>query len=131
MGAPVVDSERATRIDIRSEALINNAFRRVVHTGRYEQVVLMTLPPDGEIGAEVHPETDQLFIFMEGVGEARVGSDSLNVKPGDMVFVEAGTRHNIINRAVAPLRMITVYAPPAHAPGTIHLTKEEAEAAEH
>jgi mannose-6-phosphate isomerase-like protein (cupin superfamily) len=131
MGTSVIEPEKATRVDIRTEALINDAFRRVIHTGSHEQVVVMTLPAYGEIGEEVHPETDQLFMFMEGAGEARVGTERLPTAPGDLVFVEAGTRHNIVNTASTPLRLITVYAPPAHAPGTVHRTKEEADAAEH
>jgi mannose-6-phosphate isomerase-like protein (cupin superfamily) len=131
MQATVSETEKATRVDIRTQALINNAFRRVIHTGTHEQVVVMTLPAHGEIGEEVHPDTDQLFYFVDGEGEARVAGEDLAVVPGDLVFVEAGTRHNIVNRSVTPLRLITVYAPPAHAPGTVHRTKEEAEAAEH
>jgi mannose-6-phosphate isomerase-like protein (cupin superfamily) len=130
MGTGVIEREEGTRIGIRTEALINDAFRRVVHTGEHEQVVLMTLPPHGEIGEEVHPDTDQVFYFVDGEGEASVGGEDLAVVPGDLVFVEAGTRHNIVNRTAMPLRLITVYAPPQHAPGTIHRTKEEAEAAE-
>jgi hypothetical protein len=31
---------------------------------------------------------------------------------------------------IGPLRLITVYAPPEHPPGTVHQTKAEADAAE-
>ena len=54
--------------------------------------------------------------------------------PTTLVFVRAGTRHNFINSGKRPLRLITVYAPPQHAPGTVHQSKadaEKAEAAEH
>lgn len=43
----------------------------------------------------------------------------------------AGTRHNFVNTDDTPLRLITIYAPPEHAPGTVHQTKAEADAAEH
>ena len=120
-----------TVVDIREQALANDVFRRVIRTGAHEQVVLMTLGEGESIGAEVHATTDQLFVFMDGTGEARVGGETMPVAAGDLVFVEAGTRHDIVNRGSSPLRLITVYAPPAHAPGTIHRTKGEAEAAEH
>ena len=120
-----------TVVDIRAQALRNDVFRRVIRTGAHEQVVLMTLPEGESIGAEVHATTDQLFVFMDGTGEARVGGETMPVEAGDLVFVEAGTRHDIVNLGATPLRLITVYAPPAHAPGTIHRTKVEAEAAEH
>jgi mannose-6-phosphate isomerase-like protein (cupin superfamily) len=53
-----------------------------------------------------------------------------SVGPNDLVFVRAGTRHNFVNIGDGPMRLITVYAPPEHAPGTVHQTKAEADAAE-
>jgi len=118
-GPTVFETEGAIRVDIRAEALINHAFLRVIHTGTRQQIAVMTLTPDAEIGDEVRTGTDQLLIFVEGNGEARVADYELAVEAGDLVFVEAGTRHNIINRATIPLRLITVFAPPAYAPGTL------------
>lgn len=119
----------ASRVDVVKAAWTNEAFRREVVTGSHEQVVVMTIPPDGEIGAEVHPETDQVLVFIDGHGEATLGEDSFEVGPNDLVFVRAGTRHNFVNRGEDPLRLITVYAPPEHEPGTVHQTKAEADAA--
>jgi mannose-6-phosphate isomerase-like protein (cupin superfamily) len=108
----------------------SNDFRRVVDTGKHEQVVAMTLKVGEDIGAEVHPATDQVFIFIDGEGEAVLDGESRKFDEGDLVYVRAGTEHNIINRGSSPLRLITIYAPPEHAPGTIHHTKADA-AAEH
>ncbi len=119
MFSTIFETEGATRIDIRAEALINHAFLRVIHTGTREQIVVMTLPPDAEIGEEVHPGADQLFVVVEGNGEARVGDLDLAVEAGDLLFVEAGTRHNVINRATLPMRLITVLSPPEYAPGMV------------
>ena len=46
------------------------------------------------------------------------------------MVVPAGTRHNFKNTGGEPLRLWTVYAPPEHAPGTVHRTKAEADEAE-
>ena len=105
----------------------NDYFRRVVATGDHEQVVVMTLGPGEDIGSEVHPSTDQIFVLVEGSGIAVLGEEVRDFDDGDLVFVRAGTRHNIINRGPTPLRLITIYAPPAHAPGTVHRTKADAE----
>ncbi len=118
------------RVDILAAARSNDAFRREVVTGEHEQVVVMTIPPGGEIGDEVHPDTDQVLIFVDGRAEAVLDGRSSDVGPNDLVFVRAGTRHNIVNRGDGPLRLITVYAPPEHEPGTVHQTKAEADAAE-
>jgi mannose-6-phosphate isomerase-like protein (cupin superfamily) len=105
--------------DIVQLARGNDAFRREIATGEHSQVVAMTIPPGEEIGEEVHEENDQLLVFIDGRGEAV------------LVLVPAGTRHNFINTGDEPLRLVTVYAPPEHAPGTVHQTKAEADAAEH
>jgi mannose-6-phosphate isomerase-like protein (cupin superfamily) len=124
-------STTRSRVDIARAARDNDAFRREVMTGEHEQVVVMTIPPGGEIGEEVHPDTDQVLAFVEGEGEARLDGESSRVGPNDLVFVRAGTTHNFVNTGDRPLRLITIYAPPEHAPGTVHQTKEEADAAEH
>ena len=105
-------------------------FRRVLWTGVHAQLVIMTIPPGGEIGEEVHEDTDQILTFVSGTGEAVVAGETRNVVQGDLVAVPAGTRHNFLNTGANPLVLYTVYAPPEHAEGTVHATKEEAEAAE-
>ena len=118
--------------DVVRLAKENDDFRRVVFTGPNSQLVLMALLPDEEIGTEVHEHTDQIFYFIAGKGRAIVDKHPTEVEKGDIVFVPAGLAHNIANRdAHDRLRFFTVYSPPAHAPGTVHRTREEAEADEH
>jgi mannose-6-phosphate isomerase-like protein (cupin superfamily) len=131
MTQPPIAIEHDDAVAIFDAARANDAFRRVIRTGEHEQVVVMTIPPDGHIGEEVHPDTDQVFLFVEGHGEAQLDGRSRDVGANDLVFVTAGTRHDFVNRGDRPLRLITIYAPPAHAPGTVHRTKAHAEAAEH
>ncbi len=125
-----IPTETPDRVDILAAAWSNDAFRRVVATGEHEQVVVMTIPPGGEIGEEVHPDTDQVLMFIDGRAEARLEGRSSDIGANDLVFVRAGTQHNFLNRGDNPLRVITIYAPPHHAPGTVHQTKAEADAAE-
>ncbi len=123
MDATVFETEGAMRLAIRAEALINEAFLRVIRTGEHGQVVVMALPADADTGDAVCADGDRLFVVVEGVGEARVGDDALGVEAGDLVFVEAGTPHNIVNRAVSPLRLIAVCSPPAYPRGTVVATR--------
>jgi mannose-6-phosphate isomerase-like protein (cupin superfamily) len=104
-------------------------FRRVLWTGKHAQLVIMTIPPGGEIGEEVH-EVDQILTFVSGTGEARVSGQKRAVNPGDLVAVPAGTKHNFVNTGPNPLILYTVYGPPEHADQAVHRTKEEAEALE-
>jgi mannose-6-phosphate isomerase-like protein (cupin superfamily) len=123
-------SRHQLALDIVELARQNEAFRREIITGDHSQVVVMTIPPGGEIGEEVHEDNDQLLVFLEGDGQAIVDGQTSPVAPNRLVFVPAGTRHNFVNTGRVPLRLVTVYAPPEHPPGTVHLTKEEADAAE-
>jgi mannose-6-phosphate isomerase-like protein (cupin superfamily) len=115
--------------DIVARAMANTLFRQEVVTGQHAQVVLMSIPPGGEIGDEVH-EVDQVLAFVAGEGEALVGGERRPVAANSLVFVPAGTRHNFVNTGAADLKLVTVYAPPEHARGTVHRTKAEADAAE-
>ncbi len=117
-------------VDIVKLARGNDAFRREIATGEHSQVVAMTIPAGEEIGEEVHQENDQLLVFVDGEGEAVLEGKTSRVGPNDLVLVPAGTRHNFVNTGGGPLRLVTVYAPPEHAPGTVHQTKAEADAAE-
>jgi mannose-6-phosphate isomerase-like protein (cupin superfamily) len=120
----------AMTYDIVALTKTNEAFRREVVTGEHSQVVVMTIPPGGEIGEEVHDGVDQVLVFVEGDGEAIVAGESSPVGPDSLAFVPAGTRHNFRNTGSTALRLFTVYAPPEHAAGTVHQTKAEADAAE-
>ena len=117
--------------DIAAETQANDDFRRVLHTAEHVQVVTMTVPPGGEIGEEVHEGIDQVLVFVSGTGEADLDGSTSPVGPGTLVVVPAGTRHNFRTTGSEPLRLYTVYGPPEHAPGTVHRTKAEADAAEH
>lgn len=102
-------------------------FRRVLWTGGHSQLVVMTIPPGGEIGEEVHEDTDQILTFVSGVGEARVAGEKKPVAQGDLVAVPAGTKHNFVNTGPNPLVLYTVYGPAEHADQAVHRTKEEAD----
>jgi len=108
----------------------NPDFRRVLWTGKHTQLVVMTIPPDGEIGEEVHEDIDQILTFVSGTGKAIVGGAEKNVVQGDLVVVPAGKKHNFVNTGPNPLILYTVYGPPEHADGAVHKTKEEADAME-
>jgi mannose-6-phosphate isomerase-like protein (cupin superfamily) len=117
---------------IEKQTLKNEYFRQVLYTGKYAQLVVMSLQPGEEIGNEVHPKVDQFFRIEQG--EAIFifeGSEKHVAKDGDAVIVPAGTYHNVINSSKdAKLKLYTLYSPPNHPDKTIHKTKAEADKAE-
>lgn len=115
----------------------NSNYRTAVWTGDHLQMTVMSIPPRGEIGMEIHPDTDQLIRVEQGMAEAVMGKcgncpDSRQMlRQGDAVLVPAGTWHNVMNRGRNSLKVSVVYGPPNHAKGTVHRTKEEADREEY
>lgn len=116
--------------NIEEITLANNTFRTVLFTGPHSQLVVMSLLPGEEIGMEVHANVDQFFRFESGEGKAILDGEEVMFKADDVLIVPAGTNHNVINTGSVALKLYTIYSPANHAPGTVHTTKAEAEAAE-
>ena len=109
----------------------NNNFRKVLFTGKYCQLVVMSLKPGEEIGQEVHDSVDQFFRFEQGEAKILIDGEEIMVKADDAVIVPAGSIHNIINSSTTEsLKLYTIYSPPNHPDGTVHTTKAEADAYE-
>ena len=113
--------------NIEKDTTTNNHFRKVLYSGSHMQLVLMSLLPGEEIGAEIHPDNDQFFRFESGEGKCIIDGNEYPVTDGDAVVIPAGAKHNIINLSKQlPLKMYTIYAPPHHKDGIVRSTKQEA-----
>ena len=112
--------------DIETLAVRNNKFRQVLYTAKNCQLVIMSLRPQEDIGAEIH-KVDQFFRVEEGVGEAVLNGVRTAIQAGFAIIVPAGTNHNIINTGSTPLKLYTIYAPPNHRDGVVHETRADAE----
>lgn len=106
----------------------NENFRTVLFTGKNSQLVVMSIPPGGEIGEETHDHTEQTLFFQAGTGEGMLDGRTFPVGAGDVVVVTPGTKHNFKNTGTEPLKITTVYAPPNHIDGRVHKTKTDADA---
>lgn len=112
--------------DIFQLARENTNYRTVLYTTKNSQIVVMSIPPQGEIGTEVH-KVDQTLIFVEGEGKAYLNDQPSPIAKHSMVVVPAGTKHNFVNTGKTDLKLFTVYAPPQHAADVVDKTKEEAD----
>jgi mannose-6-phosphate isomerase-like protein (cupin superfamily) len=113
--------------DIEKETVNNTDFRRVLYTGKYSQLVLMSLKAGEEIGEETHDDVDQFFRFEEGEGKVVIDGVEHTVGDGSAVIVPAGAKHNVINTSrESALKLYTIYSPPEHQDQTIRHTKQEA-----
>jgi mannose-6-phosphate isomerase-like protein (cupin superfamily) len=116
--------------NIEEQALENSNFRKVLYTDERLQLVVMSLLPGEDIGAEVH-DLDQFIRIEKGTGKSILDGVEHDLRDGVAVIIPKGVEHNIVNTsATDPMKLYTLYAPPNHKHGTIHKTKAEAEASE-
>ncbi len=113
--------------NIVKETKENTNFRRVLYTGKNSQLVVMSIPPGGEVGKETHKYTEQTLFFLSGTGEGELDGKKFPIGPGDVVVVTAGTEHNFWNTGTEPLKIYAVYAPPNHIDGRVHKTKADSD----
>lgn len=114
--------------NIIKETNENDNFRRVLFTGKNSQLVVMSIPPGGEIGRETHQFTEQTLFFLTGSGAGEFNGSTFAIGPGDVVVVTPGTEHNFWNTGTEDMKIYTVYAPPNHIDGRVHATKADADA---
>lgn len=107
----------------------NKNFRKVVYTGQHAQLVVMNLKPGEEIGFEVHEIVDQFLRIEKGEGKVIMNGEEHDLTEGSAIVVPSGVKHNVINTSSEfDLKLYTVYSPPHHKDGTLHETKQDAEA---
>ncbi|MBM7663295.1 mannose-6-phosphate isomerase-like protein (cupin superfamily) [Bacillus mesophilus] len=123
-------------ININEATKQNNTFRTALWTGAQFQITLMSLNPGEDIGLEMHPDVDQFLRLEQGRGIVQMGKtkDNLSfqryVYDDSAIVIPAGTWHNLTNTGSTPLKLYSIYAPPNHPFGTVHVTKTDAMAAE-
>ncbi len=123
--------------DVEQVTLDNTNFRRVVHTGTHTQLTVMSLKPGEEIGWEAHPHLDQFLRLEQGRGRAEFGEnedavdETHDISDDWAIIVPAGVWHNVVNTGDEDLKLYSLYSPPEHPDGTVHVTKADSDAAEH
>ena len=112
---------------IETETKKNTDFRHVLYTGKYIQLVLMSIRPGEEIGEEVHKNVDQFFRFEQGEGQVIIDHFKHAVCDGVAVVVPAGALHNVVNTSKKDdLKLYTIYSPPEHIDKLVRHTKADA-----
>ncbi|MFZ3578934.1 cupin domain-containing protein [Virgibacillus sp. DJP39] len=120
-------------ININESAKQNDTYRTALWTGTQLQLTLMSLDEGEDIGLEMHPDVDQFLRIEQGQGIVRMGESKdylnfeRNVYDDSAILIPAGTWHNLINTGTVPLKLYSIYAPPNHPFGTVHVTKADAE----
>lgn len=111
--------------NIEEAAIQNDMFRKILFTAEHSQLVLMSLKPGEDIGLETH-RLDQFIRVESGRGTVCLNGVEYPLEDGTVVVIPAGTEHNVVNSGQESLKLYTVYSPPEHKDGIVHVTKRDA-----
>lgn len=115
-----------TPINIKKMAKDNKAFRHVIDTGKYGQMVLISLRKGEDLGDEVHPTVDELYYVVEGQGEIRIDGKPYPFAEHSAVLVPAGLRHDVFNTGKDDLKLLAMFTSPLYAQNEVMMTRENA-----
>lgn len=79
---------------------------------RDERCSSMLLCIPHEVPAHLHRHHTEHVTILEGRAELLLGSDTIQVAPGDVIAVPAGTPHGVLRTIAGPLKVLSVHAPP-------------------
>jgi mannose-6-phosphate isomerase-like protein (cupin superfamily) len=102
---------------LEKETLDNQYYRKVIFTSKKMQLVLMNLPVNTNIPAEIHEDHDQFIRVEEGTCIVKTPTKTETLNDGDAVIIEAGTEHEVINTGKINLKLYSIYTPPEHKDG--------------
>ena len=115
--------------NIKKAARKNQAFRQTVCRGAFSELVVVSIPPLGELGEGVHDNADVILFIVEGKGEVIVGDRKEVANKHDAILVTAGRLHNLRNIGHGDLKLFAVFSPPPSGASAI-VHKAGADAAE-
>lgn len=72
----------------------------------------MHVPPNAKVPApHFHVEVDETLYVMEGKLTQRYGNETLELNPGDTLFIKRGTIHGFSNRGNETVRVLCTLSP--------------------
>jgi quercetin dioxygenase-like cupin family protein len=100
----------ASRPPRRTAVPSDDGCRRVLFTGNHSRLVMITLAPGQELGAETH-DHDQIILLLSGEGEHVVDDATRRLSGRTALCAQAGTCHNVRNTGDRPMRIALVSGP--------------------
>lgn len=98
----------------------NNSLKKEIWKSDKILINAMSINPNGEIGSEVHHDSDQFIKIISGRARILMGQNENNynyervIDDDHAVIIPAGTWHNIISIGDEPLKLLSIYAPPEY-----------------
>lgn len=101
------------KCEIINLTLENSKYEKVLYTGNFLQLEIMSLKIGEELGLGIHENNDRFFQFEFGIGKCIIASNVVEVKAGESLIVPSGVQYNIINVSDEHhLRFFVLNSPP-------------------
>ena len=85
---------------------------RAEQEGTTCRAVAHRLPPGWTGTLHVHPESDEVFVFLSGEGRLEVGGQTREIRSPALVLVPRGVRHNLAVSADGGMTLVTAMSLP-------------------
>jgi mannose-6-phosphate isomerase-like protein (cupin superfamily) len=66
------------------------------------------LPPGSSIGVHSHPNEEEVYIILQGIGTMTVDAEQRRVVEGDMILTQPGSSHALLNDGKGLLKVVAI-----------------------
>lgn len=67
------------------------------------------LNPGKSTSGHSHAGQEEVYFFIDGIGEMQIDEDRFNVKPGDVIQIRDGAFHRVFNTSDGELYFVCVF----------------------
>lgn len=106
------------KVNLEKETISNGNYRKVLHTTKNMQLVLMSLLSTEDIPEEIHPHTTQFIKVEQGLIAVTVNGIKKTIKQGQSIIIEPGQKH-YVKPGAKGVKLYTIYTPAEHPIGLI------------
>lgn len=78
---------------------------------RKQSLAEARIAPGQSTTPHFHPQTEEIYYVLDGVGEMRIGEEVRQVRAGDAIAIPPGAPHQIRNHGDATLKILCCCAP--------------------
>lgn len=99
----------------RKSLRFGHGFRLAVGNARSQAAEMVLSPGETEGGPDnTHRGADQWMFVVDGSGTAIVNGHRYPLRPGTLLLIEQGDRHEVRAEGFSPLKTLNIYVPPAY-----------------
>ena len=78
----------------------------------HQSLAEATVPPGRETAEHYHRTSEEIYLFLSGMGTMRLDGEEAQVGAGDCVVIAPGAAHKLRNPGAEPLVLLCCCAPP-------------------